>query len=77
VGCSDVLHQKRSIRYSPSTSSVYDWGSRTATMPTPLADYLARKGAEFREQHFISLRSAETRRGGALGIYTYGCELLR
>jgi uncharacterized RDD family membrane protein YckC len=27
------------------TAVVYDWGSRTATMPTPLADYLARKGA--------------------------------
>ncbi|HEY6635045.1 MAG TPA: RDD family protein [Acidimicrobiia bacterium] len=29
-----------------STTVVYDWGSRTATMPTPLADYLARKGAD-------------------------------
>lgn len=28
------------------TTVVYDWGSRTATMPTPLADFLARKGAE-------------------------------
>ena len=28
------------------TAVVYDWGSRTATMPTPLADYLERKGAE-------------------------------
>jgi uncharacterized RDD family membrane protein YckC len=28
------------------TAVVYDWGSRTATMPTPLADYLARKGAD-------------------------------
>lgn len=28
------------------TAVVYDWGSRTAGMPTPLADYLARKGAE-------------------------------
>ena len=28
------------------TAVVYDWGSRTVTMPTPLADYLARKGAE-------------------------------
>lgn len=28
------------------TSVVYDWGSRTVTMPTPLADYLERKGAE-------------------------------
>lgn len=28
------------------TAVVYDWGSRTATMPTPLADFLARKGAE-------------------------------
>lgn len=27
------------------TAVVYDWGSRTATMPTPLADYLTRKGA--------------------------------
>lgn len=27
------------------TAVVYDWGSRTAGMPTPLADYLARKGA--------------------------------
>ena len=27
------------------TAVVYDWGSRTASMPTPLADYLARKGA--------------------------------
>lgn len=27
------------------TAVVYDWGSRTATMPTPLADYLERKGA--------------------------------
>jgi uncharacterized RDD family membrane protein YckC len=28
------------------TAVVYDWGSRAATMPTPLADFLARKGAE-------------------------------
>jgi uncharacterized RDD family membrane protein YckC len=28
------------------TTVVYDWGSRTVTMPTPLADYLARKGAD-------------------------------
>jgi uncharacterized RDD family membrane protein YckC len=28
------------------TAVVYDWGSRTATMPTPLADYLNRKGAQ-------------------------------
>lgn len=28
------------------TAVVYDWGSRTAGMPTPLADYLTRKGAE-------------------------------
>ncbi len=28
------------------TTVVYDWGSRTATMPTPLAEYLARKGAD-------------------------------
>jgi uncharacterized RDD family membrane protein YckC len=28
------------------TAVVYDWGSRAATMPTPLADYLARKGAQ-------------------------------
>lgn len=28
------------------TAVVYDWGSRTATMPTPLADYLTRKGAD-------------------------------
>lgn len=28
------------------TAVVYDWGSRTATMPTPLADYLERKGAD-------------------------------
>jgi uncharacterized RDD family membrane protein YckC len=28
------------------TAVVYDWGSRTATMPTPLADYLTRKGAQ-------------------------------
>jgi uncharacterized RDD family membrane protein YckC len=27
------------------TAVVYDWGSRTASMPTPLADYLDRKGA--------------------------------
>ncbi len=27
------------------TAVVYDWGSRTARMPTPLADFLARKGA--------------------------------
>lgn len=27
------------------TAVVYDWGSRTATMPTPLADYLERKNA--------------------------------
>jgi uncharacterized RDD family membrane protein YckC len=27
------------------TAVVYDWGSRTVTMPTPLADYLDRKGA--------------------------------
>jgi uncharacterized RDD family membrane protein YckC len=25
---------------------VYDWGSRTAVMPTPLAEYLRRRGAE-------------------------------
>jgi uncharacterized RDD family membrane protein YckC len=25
------------------TAVVYDWGSRTATLPTPLADYLSRK----------------------------------
>lgn len=29
-----------------NTAVVYDWGSRAAGMPTPLADYLARKGAE-------------------------------
>lgn len=29
------------------TAVVYDWGSRTVTMPTPLADYLDRKGARF------------------------------
>lgn len=29
-----------------NTAVVYDWGSRTVTMPTPLADYLERKGAE-------------------------------
>jgi uncharacterized RDD family membrane protein YckC len=28
------------------TAVVYDWGSRTAGMPTPLADYLARKNAD-------------------------------
>ncbi|MFZ0015338.1 MAG: RDD family protein [Acidimicrobiia bacterium] len=28
------------------TAVVYDWGSRTAGMPTPLADFLARKGAD-------------------------------
>jgi uncharacterized RDD family membrane protein YckC len=27
------------------TAVVYDWGSRTATMPTPLSDFLERKGA--------------------------------
>jgi uncharacterized RDD family membrane protein YckC len=27
------------------TAVVYDWGSRTATMPTPLADFLERRGA--------------------------------
>ncbi|MGD2061183.1 MAG: RDD family protein [Acidimicrobiia bacterium] len=27
------------------TTVVYDWGSRTATMPTPLADFLERRGA--------------------------------
>jgi uncharacterized RDD family membrane protein YckC len=27
------------------TTVVYDWGSRRATMPTPLADFLDRKGA--------------------------------
>jgi uncharacterized RDD family membrane protein YckC len=27
------------------TAVVYDWGSRTATMPTPLADFLDRRGA--------------------------------
>lgn len=27
------------------TAVVYDWGSRTAAMPTPLADFLERKGA--------------------------------
>jgi uncharacterized RDD family membrane protein YckC len=27
------------------TAVVYDWGSRAATMPTPLADYLERRGA--------------------------------
>lgn len=29
------------------TAVVYDWGSRTATMPTPLADFLERRGAGF------------------------------
>jgi len=29
-----------------NTAVVYDWGSRTATMPTPLADFLDRKGAD-------------------------------
>lgn len=29
------------------TAVVYDWGSRKVTMPTPLADYLDRKGARF------------------------------
>jgi len=28
------------------TTVVYDWGSRTATMPTPLSDFLERKGAQ-------------------------------
>ena len=28
------------------TAVVYDWGSRAAGMPTPLADYLSRKGAD-------------------------------
>lgn len=28
------------------TAVVYDWGTRTATMPTPLADFLERKGAD-------------------------------
>lgn len=28
------------------TSVVYDWGSRTATMPTPLADFLERRGVD-------------------------------
>jgi uncharacterized RDD family membrane protein YckC len=28
------------------TTVVYDWGTRTATMPTPLADFLARRGAD-------------------------------
>ena len=28
------------------TAVVYDWGSRSAGMPTPLADYLSRKGAD-------------------------------
>jgi uncharacterized RDD family membrane protein YckC len=28
------------------TTVVYDWGSRTATMPTPLADFLERRGAD-------------------------------
>ena len=28
------------------TAVVYDWGSRTATMPTPLADFLDRRGAQ-------------------------------
>jgi uncharacterized RDD family membrane protein YckC len=27
------------------TAVVYDWGSRTASMPTPLADFLQRRGA--------------------------------
>jgi len=27
------------------TAVVYDWGSRTAAMPTPLAEYLRRRGA--------------------------------
>jgi len=27
------------------TAVVYDWGSRTASMPTPLADYLERRGS--------------------------------
>jgi uncharacterized RDD family membrane protein YckC len=28
------------------TAVVYDWGSRTVTMPTPLADFLERRGAQ-------------------------------
>ena len=28
------------------TAVVYDWGSRTVALPTPLADYLKRKGAD-------------------------------
>lgn len=28
------------------TAVVYDWGSRTAVMPTPLADFLERRGAD-------------------------------
>lgn len=28
------------------TAVVYDWGSRTATMPSPLADFLERRGAK-------------------------------
>lgn len=28
------------------TTVVYDWGSRAATMPTPLADFLERRGAD-------------------------------
>ena len=28
------------------TAVVYDWGSRTARMPTPLADWLVRRGDE-------------------------------
>lgn len=28
------------------TAVVYDWGSRTARMPTPLADFLERRGAD-------------------------------
>lgn len=32
--------------HAAHTTVVYDWGSRTATMPTPLANYLERKGSQ-------------------------------
>lgn len=32
--------------HAAKTTVVYDWGSRSATMPTPLANYLERRGAQ-------------------------------
>lgn len=43
-----VFNQQRQAWHDrfARTAVIYDWGSRTATMPTPLADFLERKGAD-------------------------------